>query len=462
MNYIIVFVAGVLRDSLDKILGRGRKPQKKGYVPILHDFADFFTRRFYHRIDDCFARVVTSNAGAFMDVCVSKKTNDFNQITYFERDSKNMIVTRRTMNLGSYNYLGFGDPDDYCTPAVLKVLKQYGPATSSVRVTGGTTQVHKDLEKIISDFLGTEDAITFGMGWATNAAVIPAVVSKGDLIISDHLNHNSIITGARASGATVRVMRHNNMNNLERLLVEAIINGQPRTRRPWGKILVIVEGIYSMEGEICRLKELVELKRRYKFYIWLDEAHSIGAMGASGRGVCEHCGVSTSEIDFMMGTFTKSFGAAGGYIAGSKKLIEWLRVHSFANIYADAMPAPVAQQALSVFEAMQLEFGKKRIKNLHDNARWFRSQLIERKFKILGEDDSPVVPIIIPPFSFFTQASRRAFELGLGIVVVSFPAVDILEGRIRICINAIHTRDDLQRAIDILEDCVKDIPAKIE
>ncbi|EAY14532.1 aminotransferase, classes I and II family protein [Trichomonas vaginalis G3] len=457
LNYVICFITGIVRDWIDRRTGKGRKPAPKGYVPIFNDFADFFTRRYYHRIDDCFARVVTSNAGAFMDVKVAKKADDLAQNQFFTGE------TRRIMNLGSYNYLGFGDPDEYCTPVVKQVLDKYGPATSSSRVEAGTTQIHKEFEEIIAKFLGTEDAISFGMGWATNATVIPAFMKKGDLIISDALNHNSIITGARASGAAVRVFKHNDMENLEQLLRSSISRGQPRTHQPWGKILVIVEGIYSMEGETCKLREIVALKKQYKFYIWLDEAHSIGCMGDTGRGVTEHLGVNPKDVDFLMGTFTKSFGAAGGYIAGSKQMINYLRLNSFANIYADAMPVPVAQQAMSVIKVlMENEEGKKRISQLHENATWFREELKRRNFKVLSEDKSPVVPIIIPPFSYFTEVSRKAFELGLGLVVVSFPACDILQGRIRICINSIHTREELQHALDVLEECVKDIPAKTQ
>ena len=457
LNYIICFITGLVRDSIDKLTGKGRKLPPKGYVPILQDFADFFTRRYYHRIDDCFARVVTSNAGAFVDIKVANKSEDLDQNMYYTGE------TRRVMNLGSYNYLGFGDPDEYCTPKVKEVLNEYGPATCSVRVDGGTTKVHKELEETVANFLGTEDAIVYGMGWATNATVIPAFMRKGDLIVSDALNHNSIITGARASGATVKVFKHNDMANLEHVLRKAIVEGQPRTHQPWGKILVVVEGIYSMEGETCKLKEIAALKDQYKFYIWLDEAHSIGAMGPTGRGVSEHLGVDPRKIDFLMGTFSKSFGGAGGYVAGTKKVVSWLRLNAYSNIYADSMPAPVAKQIMSVINVLtDTEEGKKRIKQLHENASWFRNQLKEKKFNVLGEDGSPVVPIVIPPFSMFAEISRRAFEKKVGLVIVSFPAVDILEGRVRVCINSIHTREELQYAIDVIEEVSKDMPAKTE
>ncbi|KAH0793366.1 aminotransferase, classes I and II family protein [Histomonas meleagridis] len=456
LNYIVNFVTGIIRDQIDKLTGKGRKPPEPGYVPVLGDFQDFFVRRFYHRITDCFARVVTSNAGAFMDIKMPKILDIPDQTLVFTGE------TKRVMNLGSYNYLGFGDPDEYCTPIVKEQLRRYGPSTCSTLVDFGMTTVHRDLEKTTAEFLGTEDAICYGMGWATNATTIAVLVGKGDLVISDALNHNSIITGVRSSGATVRIFRHNEMDHLEKTLRRAIIQGQPRTHRPWNRILVIVEGIYSMEGETVPLDKLVELRRKYHFAIWLDEAHSIGCMGDTGRGVCEHYHVDPKEIDILMGTFTKSFGAAGGYIAGSKKLIDYLRLHSFGNVYADAMPAPVAQQACSVLKVlMHNPEGKRRIKALHENAIWFREELKKRDYNVLGETGSPVVPVMMPPFAIFTSVSRECLERGLGLVVVCFPACDILQGRIRICLNAIHTREELQKAIDIMEEVCKDYPVKI-
>ncbi|EDL02946.1 serine palmitoyltransferase, long chain base subunit 2, isoform CRA_b, partial [Mus musculus] len=151
---------------------------------------------------------------------------------------------------------------------------------------------------------------------------------QGCLILSDELNHASLVLGARLSGATIRIFKHNNMQSLEKLLKDAIVYGQPRTRRPWKKILILVEGIYSMEGSIVRLPEVIALKKKYKAYLYLDEAHSIGALGPSGRGVVDYFGLDPEDVDVMMGTFTKSFGASGGYIGGKKELIDYLRTHS--------------------------------------------------------------------------------------------------------------------------------------
>ena len=218
--------------------------------------------------------------------------------------------TKRCLNLGSYNYLGFAAEDEYCTPRVQTTLDHYGVSTCSSRSDSGTTAIHAELEDAVAKFIGTEKAVVFGMGYATNSAVIPALVGKGCLIISDSLNHASIVTGAKASGAKVKVFRHNDAHHLDAILRNSISEGQPRTHRPWKKIVIIVEGIYSMEGEACNLKAIVEVKKKYRAYLYLDEAHSIGALGETGRGCCEHWGVSPSDVDVMMGTFTKSFGEA--------------------------------------------------------------------------------------------------------------------------------------------------------
>lgn len=188
----------------------------------------------------------------------------------------------------------------------------------STRSELGSTPLHAELEALTARYLGVDDAITFGMGFGTNALNIPALLSPGCLVVSDEKNHASIILGLRLSGATIKVFRHNDMHDLERVLKNAIVNGQPKSRLPWKKILIVVEGVFSMEGSIVKLPEVIALKKKYKAYVYLDEAHSIGAMGENGGGVVDFFKVNPHDVDILMGTFTKSFGSAGGYIAGSK------------------------------------------------------------------------------------------------------------------------------------------------
>ena len=189
--------------------------------------------------------------------------------------------------------------------------------------------------------------MVLNMGFNTNATTIPALVGAGDLIISDQLNHTSIVNGARASGASIRTFRHNDTNHLDKILREAIIMGQPRTRRPWKKIMVLFEGIYSMEGEYCDLRNIVRVAKKYGAYTYLDEAHSIGAMGPTGRGCTEYTGVDPKDIDIMMGTFTKSFGGMGGYIAADKDVISFLRQKCAGSSYHNSLSPVVCQQIIS-------------------------------------------------------------------------------------------------------------------
>lgn len=185
----------------------------------------------------------------------------------------------------------------------------------------GTHPLHIELETLTAQYLGVEDAIVFGMGFATNSLNLPSLLSPGCLVVSDEKNHASIILGLRLSGATVKVYSHNNPKSLERVIQKAIINGQPKSGEPWKKILIILEGIFSMEGSMVKLPEIVEIKKKYNAYLYLDEAHSIGATGPHGRGIVDYYNINPRDIDILMGTFTKSFGSAGGYIGGSKVII---------------------------------------------------------------------------------------------------------------------------------------------
>ena len=241
------------------------------------------------------------------------------------------------------------------------------------------------------------------------------------------------------------------MADLEQKLREAIVKGQPRTHRVWHKIIIIVEGIYSMEGTIVNLPEVLRLKKKYKAYVYLDEAHSIGAMGKEGRGISDYFGCDPKEVDMMMGTFTKSFGAAGGYIAGSKDLVNHIRTHSHSAVYATTMAAPVAQQIISVIHSIQSEDGKRRIKTLARNTRYFRRRLQQLGFIIYGDDDSPVVPLMIyfpGKISEFTNAAKK---LGVATVGAGFPATPLVEARVRFCISASHTKEMLDKALEVTD-----------
>ena len=258
--------------------------------------------------------------------------------------------------------------------------------------------MHTELEELTAKFFGVEDAIVFGMGFATNALNLPSLLSPGCLVVSDEKNHASIILGLRLSGATIKVYKHNNVKHLEKVIVDSIVNGQ-KNGKPWKKILIILEGVFSMEGSIVKLPQIVEIKKKYGAYIYLDEAHSIGATGSHGRGVTDFYGVDPKDIDILMGTFTKSFGSAGGYIAGSKSLIKFLRANSHAHCYASSMAPAVTQQILTSMKIIMgldgTNEGKKRIDQLARNTRYFRKRLAQIGVITYGHEDSPVVPMLV-------------------------------------------------------------------
>ena len=448
-NLVILYIFGSLRDRVRKLLKGPVHKIVKGYAPICWDFEDFYVRRMYRRVVDCFNRPINSSPGAWMDV-MERRSKDGNAT--LEHTGRSM----RVLNLGSYNYLGFAASDPYCTPRAKEALRKYGWSTCANSAGVGTLPVHRELERTFCDFLGVEAAMIYGMGFATNTLTIPCLVQKGDLVLSDEFNHKSIVEGIRHSGAKVKVFRHNDTEHLEQLLKESIARGQPRTCRPWKKVLIIVEGVYSMEGELCLLPDILELKKKYKAYLYLDEAHSIGAMGPSGRGACDHFGIDPKEIDVMMGTFTKSFGSCGGYIAGSKELVDHIRTSSPGSHYATSISPPAAEQVISALKLLRGEDGSYRgaqkLTQLHDNANFFRDELMRRGFQVLGDLDSPVVPVMIYHPAKFCAFSRLCLVKKLAVVVVGFPATGLFLGRVRFCVSAAHSMEDMRYALDVITE----------
>ncbi|KNC48256.1 serine palmitoyltransferase 2, variant [Thecamonas trahens ATCC 50062] len=464
LSYGVLIVFGHLRDfsragltalGLRWLLRATSKDTRRpvgnepGYCELLSDFDNFYTRRLYHRIQDCWNRPVCSAPGAYITL-PERLSDDYN--LSFKLTGK----THRCLNLGSYNYLGFAENHGPTIAAVTDATLTYGISSCGSRATAGNTRDHVELENLVARFLGKPAAMIFGMGFATNSTVIPALCGKGSLVISDTLNHSSIVQGCRVSGAKIKTFRHNDPDDLEAVLRHAIAYGQPRTHRPWKKIIVIVEGIYSMEGEICRLAEIVAVKKKYKAYLYLDEAHSIGALGATGRGVCEHTGVSPDDVDILMGTFTKSFGGVGGYIASTPELIQYLKSVCIGHLYANAMAPPVARMVQTTMKIIMGEDGtndgQRRIHQLRDNANYFRRRLVEMGFVIYGDNDSPVVPLMLYYPCAIAAFSREALKRSLAVVVVGYPATPIIESRSRFCLSAAHTREDIDKALDAISD----------
>ncbi|KAL7057102.1 hypothetical protein AAHC03_019496 [Spirometra sp. Aus1] len=459
LSFLILNILGRFQDFLRKVgvltnPTARESPLTKDFVPLYSDFEAFYTRNIYRRARDCWNRPICSAPGPVMDL-VDRVSH--NSCWTFEYTG----TTTNVMNFGSYNYLGFAESNGPCTEADVEAITRYGLGVASPRLEIGTLKIHNELEELVAEFLGQEAAVVFGMGFATNALNMPQIFDKNSCVISDELNHTSLILGCRLSGATIRRFKHNDMQDLERLLADAVVYGRPRSHRPFTKIFIVIEGIYSMEGSIAHLPEILALKRKYKAYVYLDEAHSIGALGPHGGGVVDYFGIDPSEVDIYMGTFTKSFGSSGGYLAGSRRFIDYVRAHSLSTTYGGTMPAPVCQQVIS---SMRIIMGRdnqgegaRRLKQLAENTRYFRARLHQMRLVVYGNRDSPVVPLIFCLPGTLVAFSRLCLERGLGVVIVGFPATALLASRCRFCISAGHTREMLDKALTIIEEVVEEV-----
>ncbi|XP_034936564.1 serine palmitoyltransferase 2 [Chelonus insularis] len=434
-----------------------REQNRKGYAPLYESFETFYLRYVYRRVRDCWNRPICSVPGSMVTL-KDRITRDYGWTFEFTGTETPCI------NLGSYNYLGFAESKGNCAEQSIETLKKYGCANCSTRLELGTMPIHHELERLTAKFLQVEDAIVFGMGFATNALNIPSLITSGCLVLSDEKNHASLILGLRLSGAMTKVFRHNDVKHLEERLREAIAFGQPKSGKPWRKIFIVVEGVYSMEGSIVHLPQIVALKKKYKSYLYLDEAHSIGATGKSGRGICDYYGIDPKEIDIHMGTFTKSFGSAGGYIAGNKMLIRHLRIHSHAHTYAASMSPPIAQQIITSMRTIMGEEGgnegKLRISQLARNTRYFRRRLNQIGVIIYGHEDSPVVPMLVYLFSKIGVVVRTLIMRNIATVGVGFPATPLMAGRIRFCLSAAHTKEQLDYVLSNIEEIADHIGLK--
>eukprot|EP01083_Nonionella_stella_P044513 119812_1 len=440
-----LLICGRIRDFFSRLFGF-MKTVKPGYAPLRAHTEAFYTRRFYGRVEDVFNRPISSCPASKMTVMVRDK-----KLRYTGEH-------RECINLGSYNYLGFAEPHSSFRKDVLDSIETFGISSCSPRTCLGSTTIHRKLEIVVARFTRKPAAMVFGMGFGTNSTGIPAIVGVGDLVISDSKNHASIIAGCKASGAKVRIFRHNDMEKLESVIRESICVGQPRKRRKWRRIIIAVEGIYSMEGDTCNLKEIVELKKLYKCFLYIDEAHSIGAIGKTGRGICDYAGVSPEDVDILMGTFTKSFGSVGGYIAGPPELIHWLRTRCAGSIYSPSISPACCAQIIGAMRVISGEDGTdegaRRLKSLHDNSVYFREFLDKLGCHVIGEKGAPVIPVLLSNMSKTVAFARESFDRNLAVVIVGFPATTLLGSRVRFCVSSAHTRAMLEECAVQLREVI--------
>ncbi len=354
-------------------------------------------------------------------------------------DAEVMIKGRRMIMIGSNNYLGL-TTHPKVKEAAKKAIDKYGSGCTGSRFLNGTLDIHEELELRLAKFVRKEKALLFSTGFQTNLGTISVLVGKDDVVLCDRMNHASIIDGCRlAFGRTIK-FKHNDMDDLERVLTSVDVEEIN------GSTLLVTEGVFSMEGDLGALSPIVRLKRRYGFRILLDDAHGIGYMGPNGRGSAEHHGVE-KDVDIIMGTFSKSFASLGGFIAGDGEVIDYIKHHARALIFSASMPPAAVATVLAALDIMENE-------PVHRERLWRNTRKMQSAFRDLGFDiggsQSPVVPIIIGDFEKTLVFWKELFEAGVFVNPIISPAVPPDMCLLRTSYMATHTDDELDRVIDIM------------
>ena len=338
---------------------------------------------------------------------------------------------RELLNFSTYNYVGLNGDPRVCEAAV-QAMRRYGTSASASRLVSGERPPHRELERGLAEFLDTQDCLTFVSGHTTNASTVSAIAGPKDLILYDRLIHNSILQGALASGAQRLAFPHNDMERLDEILRER--------RRMHQKVLIVVEGIYSMDGDMAPLPDLVAIKNRHKAILMVDEAHSIGVAGKTGRGVTEHFGVPSSEVDILMGTLSKSLASCGGYIAGSHALIELLKFTASGFVYSVGMPPPMAAAAKAALDLLRSEPDR-----LWRNVSQMKNGL--SAIGVTNESRSPIIPIIIGNSVAAGRISNALFRGGINVQPIIFPVVEERVARLRFFLSSEHSFKQIEEGL---------------
>ena len=350
----------------------------------------------------------------------------------------------KVLMFGSNAYTGLTG-DERVIEAGVKALKQYGSGCAGSRFLNGTLDIHVQLEKELAAFVGKDEALCFSTGFTVNSGVIPQLLTRNDFVICDDRDHASIVDGRRLSFAKALHYKHNDMKDLERCL----------RRCPRNSVkLIVVDGVFSMEGDLAKLPEIVALKHKHpNTVIMVDEAHGLGVFGRDGRGVCDHFGL-TDEVDIIMGTFSKSLASIGGFVAADKILINWLRHASRTYIFsASATPAATAS-ALEALHIIQQE--PERIQALWDVTNYALTKFREAGFEI-GDTESPIIPLYVRDLEKTFMVTKRAFDEGVFINAVIPPACAPQDTLVRFALMATHTREQVDRAVAALTKVFKEL-----
>jgi glycine C-acetyltransferase len=353
---------------------------------------------------------------------------------------------KEVINLSSNNYLGL-TTNRQLRKRAIDAARQFGVGSGAVRTIAGTMKIHMDLEEQIARFKKTEAAVVFQSGFTANAGTVSAILGKDDLILSDELNHASIIDGCRLSRATIKVFKHKDVPDCERLCKE--------TENWPGHKLLITDGVFSMDGDIAPLRELCDLAEKYNCIMMVDDAHSSGVLGKNGRGTVDHLDCH-GRVDIQVGTLSKAIGALGGYVCGSRTLIEFLYHRARPFLFSTSHPPSVAASCQAAFELLDSPEGERLIKKLWNNTNFFRRRLRKLGFNS-GTSQTPIIPIHVGEAAKAFEFSRRLFDAGVYAPAVGFPTVAEGKARLRTIVTATHKRKELEQALEILARVGKEL-----
>lgn len=349
-----------------------------------------------------------------------------------------VVDGKKVLNFCSNNYLGLANHPKL-VEAARQALAKYGVGPGAVRSIAGTMEIHLELERRLAKFKGVEAAIVFQSGFNANTASIPALVGKEDVIISDELNHASIIDGSRLSGARIERYAHANAIDLD-----AVIKKNAGTYR---RALVITDGVFSMDGDMAPLDEVYGVTSKHDIMLMVDDAHGEGVVGHGGRGIVDHFGLH-GKVDIEVGTLSKAFGVVGGIVAGKVQVIDWLRQRGRPFLFSSATPP--ADVAACIAAVDLLEGSTELVDKLWENARYFKAQMKTLGFNN-GVSTTPITPVMLGEATLAQQFSRELFEEGIFAMPLGFPTVPQGKARIRVMISAAHSREDLDQGLSIFE-----------
>ncbi|MFQ6320333.1 glycine C-acetyltransferase [Bacillus halotolerans] len=350
---------------------------------------------------------------------------------------------KKVIQLSSNNYLGFTS-HPRLIKAVQEAAQQFGAGTGSVRTIAGTFTMHQELEKKLAAFKKTEAALVFQSGFTTNQGVLSSILSKDDIVISDELNHASIIDGIRLTKADKKVYQHVNMSDLEKVLRKSM-NYRMR--------LIVTDGVFSMDGNIAPLPDIVELAEKYDAFVMVDDAHASGVLGENGRGTVNHFGLD-GRVHIQVGTLSKAIGVLGGYAAGSKVLIDYLRHKGRPFLFSTSHPPAVTAACMEAIDVLLEE--PEHMERLWENTHYFKSMLVQMGFT-LTQSETPILPILIGDEGAAKQFSDQLLSQGVFAQSIVFPTVAKGKARIRTIITAEHTKEELDQALDAIEKTAKEL-----